>query len=193
MRRPIALSMATALVLALLGACSDGSGGIRDVLSQQTTTPGSAAPGVGICGLLTTDEVATALGKPMADGEEEMEGVIPTCTWTSTLPPTNDSLDNSVSVTVAILPLTADDQATFDTLVADTEHTIVLDGMGDMAIAQCAFSSTDGCPWHDKVFVLKGDHYLMVDLSNFSAPGDFDQEQIVEVITAVARVAAPRI
>ena len=189
----------TSAVLAILfvmalGACSSDAGS-----DPITTTPDDTAvadtdalAAGGACGLMTTVELSAIVGKPLAAGESGTEGSANTCRWESTEPSANPDIEEPFFVLLAILPLTAADKATLAELAADTEHNVVLEGLGDSALVQCAFSSTDGCPWRDKVFVSRGDQYLMVDVGNFSSPDDFESGQIEELVVAIAEVAAPR-
>jgi len=180
------------VALALLAAagCTDDSA-VSVVTDSRPTDTGAPPTSEGACGLITTAELTAIVGKPLADGESGTEGAADTCRWEATEPSANPDIDEPFFVLLAILPLTATDQATLEELAADTEHNLVLEGLGDSALVQCAFSSTDGCPWRDKVFVTKGDQYLMVDVGNFSTPDDFDDGEIEQIVIAVAETAAP--
>ena len=150
-------------------------------------------PDRGLCTLLSADELSIVLGKPVDDGEPDKVDGVPTCTWHATGAPVTTATSAPISVMVAVLPYTADDSDTLQELAGDTQHNTVLPDLGDFAIAQCAFSNTDGCPWQDKVFVVLGDRYLEVELSNFAMPEDYQKSQVLGIVTAIAQMALPRI
>lgn len=193
MKRTGAVLAMAMLSAAPLVACSDDSDGASPSGTQTPVDSGAPAGSWDgeLCALLTTDEVSGIVGKPMTDGEAGSEGSTATCRWESTVPSANPDIDDPFYVQIAILPLTDADAATLQQIVDDTEHNKVLEGVGDSAVVQCAFSSTDGCPWRDKAYVTVGQRYLVVDVGNFSSPGDFEEGQVEEIVIALATAATP--
>jgi len=190
-RRASHLLSVLVLSAAFTASCSDSASDTSDHPSEVVSTDSARVDG-DVCALVSVEELRAIVGKPLAAGESGTEGSANTCRWESTEPSANPDIEEPFFVLLAILPLTAADKATLAELAADTEHNVVLEGLGDSALVQCAFSSTDGCPWRDKVFVSRGDQYLMVDVGNFSSPDDFESGQIEELVVAIAEVAAPR-
>lgn len=186
----VAMLWATALV-----ACSDDSGG--GATPSDTAAPDESGAPAGSwdgepCALLTTEVVSDTVGKPMTDGVPDRgEGSVPICRWESTVPSANPDIEDPFYVQLAILPLTDADATTLQQIADDLEHNKVIEGLGDSAVVQCAFSSTDGCPWRDKVYVTVGDRYLVVDVGNFSSPGDFEDGQVEQIVIALATAATP--
>jgi hypothetical protein len=178
----------------LLTACGDDSADTKaPATTAPLTDPATTTGGTGSCSLLTTEEVSTAMGKPVSDVAEDASGSVTTCTWTSTAPPADPTAASAPTLMIAVLPLTAADQAVFDELTANVPPHRLVDGLGDFAILKCGFTTVDTCPWYSEIFVVKGDRYLQVDLSNFSSPGDFEDGATEGIVTAIAELVTPRL
>lgn len=190
----------------LVAACSDDDGASAPATTAAVTTAGSTAGSTGgsivddanfgdagTCSLLTTDEVSAAMGKPVGEVEEDSYGTTTTCTWTSTAPPADPTASSAPSVMIALLPLTEADQAVFDQLSAAVPPHRIVDGLGDFAILKCGFTTVDTCPWYSMLFVVVGEQYLQVELSNFSMPGDFEDGATEEIVTAIGELVTSRL
>lgn len=176
----------------LLTACSDDSTDTKAPATPAALGEASTTTGGGTCSLLTADEVSSAMGKPVSEVEEDASGSVTTCTWTSTAPPADPTASSAPTLMIAVLPLTDADQGVFDELAANVPPHRLVDGLGDFAILKCGFTTVDTCPWYSDMFVVKGDRYLQVDLSNFSSPGDFEDGATERIVMAIAELVTPR-
>ena len=133
------------------------------------------------------------MGKPVGEVEEDSYGTTTTCTWTSTAPPADPTASSAPSVMIALLPLTEADQAVFDQLSAAVPPHRIVDGLGDFAILKCGFTTVDTCPWYSMLFVVVGEQYLQVELSNLSMRGDFEDGATEEIVTAIGELVTSRL
>lgn len=191
----VALSVLTALVLT---ACADthsspdvvradrADGGSRTTDTMEAPADPAEPVDSGICGVLTQAEVEAALGRTVGPGvEDSFDGEVARCTWTVTTPPPNPELSDNLKVEVLVLPLLDIERAEIDGLAADPNN-IVVDGLGDLAVIENIVVASP-------MYVVLGDEYLEVDVSNFRTPADFTAERLVEILIELATLVVPRI
>lgn len=128
------------------------------------------------------------MGKPMADGTQKTFNRGTLCTWLATDPP-SEGLDKPIKLTVALVPMTFSAQQKFE-LLASSPNDRIVPGLGDLAVADCTFGNTDHC---GELYVVIGEQYLAVDMSNFTFPGDYAPSELLGIVTGVADQAILRV
>jgi len=165
-------------------------------VSGDDSPPDRASPSAGEgesaeCALVTTDELAAAVGSEFSGGEPIEEGGSPGCAWMSTAPP-DEGLSEPLKVEIFVFPLTAEDRQVFDEVAADPANEVV--ALGDLAIVRCDIEADTGpgCDAYGPLFVIQGNQYLGVELSNYAWPDDLTQEEVLDALTEVGSAAVGR-
>lgn len=182
------MTIAAVAALSALAACSDdpssGDDGTTTVADTTPAVPSADDP----CTLLTTAEVSELMRKPMDDGTPSAGTEGPMCQWVSTDPP-SEGLDSPTHLTLLIGTMTPEVQSGFDQLVADTENNVVVEGLGDQAVAHCPLD-TDNC---DELYVVVGERFVAVDMGNWVWPGDYDPSEVIDIVKGAAELVLPRL
>ena len=183
-----------------LGACADTDSAPEVVRAEQTGT--SAPPPVDtsdpsasstpiseieMCELLTLDEIEAALDRTVNEGvPDNYDEETFFCEWAVTVPPPSPDQSEDMVTSVSLSPTEPGDQARFDELTADPES-IIVPGLGDFAVVE-----NDVVP--GPMYVVLGDHYLEMEIHNFSTPADFaGDDAIVEALVQLATLAVSRL
>lgn len=182
----------------LAAACSDDNaanapaGGADPTLaptSAPASTPTSAPAATGPCGLLTLEEVSTAMRTPIRDGIESDASAGAFCTWQSTEAP-SEGLDSPIHLNLLVAPYEGEAVTAIEAMAADPTENVVVEGLGDLAVAHCSFGTTEKC---DELFVVVGQQYVELAVGNYAYPADYEESDMIGIVTALAELAVSRL
>lgn len=178
----------------LAAACSGNDAGSTPAEGTGSTTappaPSTAAPaGAGPCALLTLEEVAAAMQTPIRDGIENIAPAGTYCTWESTAAP-SEGLDSPIHLNLLVAPYEGDSITAIEAMAADPSENVVVENLGDLAVAHCSFGTTEKC---DELFVVVGQQYIELAVSNYAFPADYEKGELIGIVTSLAQLAVPRL
>ena len=149
-----------------------------------TTTPPAAGP-IDVCGLLTTDEVATLVAEPSAEPSADTAAPIPSysCTWSAASSEARIPVSIAVQASPGFVTGSGSNPAFVKTMIEaegnnpDNEGRVV-DGLGDAA------SVTSVVAFDATVQFLQGDTLVAVTYTGEN--GAAKQDAVIELARAVA-------
>jgi hypothetical protein len=164
------------------------------VAGDDDSTDSGAATGAdgSECALVTTAEVAEAVGLEFTEGEPIEELGTPGCIWESTAPPSED-VSGPLNVEIFVFPLTEEDRQSFEELVGQGANEAI--DLGDQAVLRCSIEDDigPGCDAYGGLFVTQGSRYVAVDLGNYTWPGDLSQDEVRQALLDIGAAAVGRL
>ena len=177
----------------LFAGCSTSSPDSVDTTPE--TTVALIPEQVSLCSLLTIDELDSAFGLAFLPGEPDPEVPVSNCNWAASVPSHNvTGPDEPFQFQLATLGLTPDIEAQIATLVADPT-TRVADAAGRPTYQECfdKMGNTQCSRYSSEIVVVFDDVVAIADITNFSTPDDFTDDEVDAIMASVANILASRL